>query len=140
MARRTALDPADCGFLMLASRIKVTTATTGTGALTLLATGVRDATNGDNLAPAENLTDLANRLVPYFITSAANWAEGYGTIATNGLTLTRDVNERNWNGTTYASGLLSLTGTSTVFITPRPADITGGIGPTIAARMGAYYG
>lgn len=124
---------------MLADRIKVTTATTGTGALTLSATGVRDATNGDCLAPAENLGDLAGRLIPYFITSGANWCEGNGKLSTDGLTLTRDLNERNWNGTTFAAGLLSLTGTSTVFISPRGADLTSAaIGSTIAVRMGAF--
>ena len=126
--------------MALADRIKVTTATTGTGALTLSATGVRDATNGDTLAPAENLTDLANRTVPYFITSGANWAEGYGLISTNGLTLTRDALERNWNGTILAAGLLSLTGTSTVFISPSSIDINAAsIGMSTAVRMGAFY-
>lgn len=125
--------------MALADRIKVTTATTGTGALTLSATGVRDATNGDCLAPAENLTDLANRLVPYFITSGANFAEGWGLISTNGLTLTRDANEKRWNGTTFAAGLLSLTGTSTVFITPSAADLSAAsVGMSITSRMGAF--
>lgn len=125
--------------MALADRIKVTTATTGTGAVTLSSTGVRDATNGDCLAPAENLTDLAGRTVPYFITSAANWCEGNGLLSSDGLTLTRDVNERNWNGTTLAYGLLSLSGTSTVIITPRAVDlVTSSMGSTLAARMGAF--
>ena len=110
--------------MALANRIKVTTATTGTGALTLSSTGVRDATNGDCLAPAEVGTELANRLVPYFITSGANFAYGTGLISTNGLTLTRDAFEMRWNGTTYSQALLSLTGTSTVIISPEAVDLS----------------
>jgi hypothetical protein len=110
--------------MALANRIRVTTATTGTGALTLSATGVRDATNGDYLAPAEVGTELANRLVPYFITSGANFAYGVGLISTNGLTLTRDPFEMRWNGTTYSQALLSLTGTSTVIISPEAVDLS----------------
>jgi hypothetical protein len=124
---------------VLADRIKVTTSTTGTGALTLSSTGVRDSTNGDCLAPAENLTSLANRLVSYVIISGANWAKGKGVLSSDGLTLTRDANEKNWNGSAYAAGLLSLSGTSTVFIDALCDDLSASsIGQTIAARMGAY--
>jgi hypothetical protein len=124
---------------VLADRIKTTTATTGTGALTLSDTGVRDSTNGDCLAPAENLNALAGRLVSYVITSGANWARGKGVLSSDGLTLTRDANEKSWNGSTYAAGLLSLSGTSTVFIDALCDDLSASsIGQTIAARMGAY--
>lgn len=125
---------------MLASRIKVTTATTGTGALTLSGTGVRDATNGDCLAPAERLDLLAHRLVTYFITSGGNYAKGKGTLSADGLTLTRDVHEENWNGSVYAAGLLSLTGTSTVFLSPDAFDLeSGSLGATQAAVFGATF-
>ena len=118
----------------------MTTVTTGTGAITLSATGVRDATNGDALAPAEVLTELGGRFVPYFITSGANFAFGQGSLSANGLTLTRDVAETRWNGTTYSRAVLSLTGTSTVLITPRADDIQAGtIGISTAVRMGAFY-
>jgi hypothetical protein len=124
---------------MLADRIKVTTATTGTGALTLSATGVRDSTNGDCLAPAENLNIIANRLVSYVITSGGNWARGRGIISSDGLTLTRANNEKSWNGTTYAYGALSLTGTSTVFIDALCEDVIAGTwGANIAANYGAF--
>ena len=108
--------------MALFQRIKVTTATTGTGALTLGATGVRDATNGDNLAPAEILSLIAGQTVSYWITSGNNFAQGTGVVSANGLTLTRDPNENRWNGTTYAAGLLTLAGTSTVFIAPNVGD------------------
>ena len=126
--------------MALFPRIKVTTATTGTGALTLGATGVRDATNGDALAPAEILSLIASQSVTYWITSGNNWATGEGVISSNGLTLTRDPFETRWNGTTYAAGLLSLTGTSTVFIAPNAADIGAGRrGRTIALAAGAVF-
>lgn len=121
-----------------ADRIKVTTATTGTGALTLSATGVRDSTNGDCLAPAEVGTELANRIVGYFIISGASFAEGSGHISSNGLTLTRDPREMRWNGTTRSEALLSLTGTSTVLITPRTPDLgASSRGRSIALARGA---
>ena len=126
--------------MALASRIKVTTATVGTGDIVLGATGVRDATNGDSLAPAEVLVSLASRLVPYTITSGANFAYGEGLISANGLLLTRDAQEYRWNGTTFAEGLLTLAGTSTVFISPRGEDMgAGSIGASLAVRMGAFY-
>src|SRR4051812_21953118 len=104
--------------------IKVTTATTGTGNLTLSATGVRDATYGGCIAPAEFLRvgGVANRFASYFITSGNNFAFGTGLISTDGLTLTRDAFEKNWNGSAIAAGKLSLTGTSTVFLSARPSD------------------
>lgn len=123
---------------MLADRIKVTTATTGTGALTLGSTGVRDSTNGDCLAPAE-VTAICGQIVSYFITSGANWASGCGSLSSDGLTLTRDTNEMSWNGTTYAQSTLSLTGTSTVFFSPRAADLgTAGIGPDLMISLGQF--
>jgi hypothetical protein len=125
---------------VLASRIKVTTATTGTGALTLSATGVRDSTNGDCLAPAESLAMLANRIITYYVTSGANWAVGKGALSSDGLTLTRDPNECRWNGTTFAAGLLSLTGTSTVFISPDASDLSAASnGATRAMAYGAAF-
>lgn len=124
--------------MAFAERIKVTTATTGMGALTLASTGVRDSTNGDCLAPAESLSELANRVTTYFITSGGNFAYGQGLISSNGLTLSRDPNEQSWNGTTYATALLSLTGTSTVFVSPEAVDLSAGsAGLTIAIARGA---
>lgn len=126
---------------MLADRIKVTTATTGTGALTLSATGVRDSTNGDCLAPAEVLSKLANRRVPYEIMSGSNFAGGMGALSSDGLTLTRDTYERSWNGTTWGIALLSLAGTSTVIISPHANDLSAAsVGKSLALRAGAIVG
>ena len=125
--------------MTLAARIKCTTTTTGTGTLTLPSTGVRSSTDGDCLAPAERLSVLANAIVSYFIVSGNNFAFGYGTISSNGLSLTRDAAEKSWNGTTFANTPLSLTGTSTVMITPRGEDLkAGSIGVSLAIRMGAF--
>lgn len=125
---------------MLADRIKCTTSTTGTGALTLSSTGVRDSTNGDCLAPAERLDVLAGRRVSYEIVSGNNFAAGCGQLSSNGLTLTRDANERSWNGSTHSVALLSLSGTSTVFVTPHAAEVnlmnTGKA--LLAARFGVW--
>lgn len=123
---------------MLADRIKCTTATTGTGALTLGSTGVRDSTNGDCLAPAE-VAAICGQLVSYFITSGANWASGSGSLSSDGLTLTRDASEMSWNGTTYAQATLSLTGTSTMFLSPRAADLgTAAIGQALLISTGQF--
>ena len=123
--------------MAFAERIKVTTSTTGTGALTLGSTGVRDSTNGDCLAPAES-GELANRIVTYFVTSGGNFAYGQGLISSNGLTLTRDARETSWNGTTYGQATLSLTGTSTVFLAPEASDFgASSTGLTLAHARGA---
>lgn len=123
--------------MALSNRIRCTTATTGTGALTLSATGVRDATNGDFLAPAEVGSELANDQVPYFLINGSRFASGMGSISADGLTLTRDPFEQSWNGTTYQTALLSLTGTTTVLITPRAEDLkASSIGVALALRSG----
>ena len=125
--------------MAFSDRIKVNTATTGTGPLTLSATGVRDSANGDALAPAESLTEVGGRRVPYFITSGNNWASGNGLLSDDGLTLTRSTNETSWNGTVVAVALLNLTGTSTVFISPRAKDLGAApIGATLCMSAGLY--
>jgi len=125
--------------MAFANRVKVTTSTTGTGNLTLSATGVRDSTNGDFLAPAEVLSEIGARLVPYVITSGANFAYGDGYLSADGLTLTRDASEMRWNGSAYAQSALSLTGTSTVLITALANDLTAsGAGVSMALATRAF--
>lgn len=124
--------------MAFAERIRCTTATTGTGNLTLSSTGVRDATYGDCLAPAEVLGELGGRTVTYFLTSGNNFAYGQGCISTDGLTLTRDPRETSWNGTTYSQALLSLTGTSTVMVSPEASDLSASsIGIALPIARGA---
>ena len=112
--------------MAFADRVRCTTTTTGTGALTLASTGVRDSTFGDCFAPAEVLSELGNRIVSYHLQSGPSFAFGKGLISANGLTLTRDPFERSWNGTTYSVALLSVTGTTTVTITLDATDISAG--------------
>lgn len=127
--------------MALFNRVKVTTTTTGTTDLTLSATGVRDSTNGDYLAPAEQLGNngTGNRLVTYWIVNGASWARGRGVASSDGLTLARDAYEQSWNGTTLSSNTkLSLTGTSTVFLSPRAADLgAASRGRSLALARGA---
>lgn len=126
--------------MALFHRIKVTTATTGTGSLTLSATGVRDSTNGDCLAPAEQASSMGNRIVSYWITSGGNFAFGNGLVSTDGLTLTRDVYEKSWNGTTFTTTPLNLTGTSTVSVAARAADMGAGRrGRSLAIARGVFF-
>lgn len=123
---------------MLADRIKVATSTTGTGALTLSATGVRDATNGDCLAPAE-VTAICGQTVSYFIQNGANFASGSGSLSSDGLTLTRDPLEMRWNGAAYTQALLTLVGSSVVGISPRAVDLgAAAIGQTLMIATGQF--
>lgn len=125
--------------MALASRIKVTTVTAGTGTLTLSATGVRDAVNGDCMAPAERLSRIGHKMLSYYITSGAKFAFGMGELSADGLTLVRDNDEKSWDGTTFATTKLNLAGTSTVLIAGRGEDYNASnVGKTIAARIGAY--
>lgn len=129
--------------MAFSDRVRCTTATTGTGDLTLSTSGVRDAINGDCLAPAETIDgprSLANRLVTYFITCGNTWARGRGTISGNGLTLTRDPLEWSWSGADFTQGKLVLTGTSTVTINVDADDLSAGsIGISIALSRGIAF-
>lgn len=91
------------------NRVKFATATTGTSDI---AVGARAQ---GYLTPA--LAGVGNGdVVPYFIEDGDNFAHGVGTYSTTGPTLARDTNEVSFNGTTYAAGKLSLSGTAFVFI------------------------
>ena len=118
--------------MAFSNRIQVQTSTTGTGTLTLNSTGVRNATNGDCVAPAEDGT-LGSRFVSYFITNGNNFAYGKGQLDSTSIYLTRDANEYSWNGSAFSVALLNLSGTSTILITPRALDLgAGSRGRTIA--------
>lgn len=97
--------------MKLFNRVKFATSTTGTSNL---AVGARKT---GFLTPA--LAGIANNdKVPYFIEDGDNFAHGLGTYSTTGPTLTRDSSEMSFNGTTYAAGKLSLSGSAAVFIAP----------------------
>jgi len=105
----------------LYNRVKVATATTGTGTITLGA-GVRSSTLGDFLSFAEAGVPDAT-VVPYFIQDGANFAYGQGTYTASGTTLSRDASEVRWNGSALSTAALSLSGVAVVFIGARAADL-----------------
>jgi len=94
----------------IADRVQETTATTGTGAVTLAGavSGYRTFANGFGGSPL---------VVNYLLVSGANWEVGKGTF--NGTTgLTRDTVRSSSN----SNALITLSGTSNVFCTA-PAEL-----------------
>jgi hypothetical protein len=91
--------------LALYDRVQETTATTGTGTITLAG-----AVSG-----YQSFAVVGNGNTTYYcITSGAAWEVGIGTYSTTGPTLARTTVLSNSAGNTSP---ISLTGTSTVFIT-----------------------
>lgn len=104
----------------LLNRVRFSTATTGTGSITP-GSGLRSAADGDCLTPAE--AGVSNgQVLPYFIIDGNSFAYGAAAYSTSGPVLARDAAEMNWNGTTLASGKLSLSGNAIVMVSPRAAD------------------
>ena len=108
--------------LVVKDRVKETTATTGTGTITLAgaATGFQSfSVIGDN-----NTTY-------YAIESGSDWEVGIGTYTASGTTLSRDTILESSN----AGSAISLSGTSTVFCTyPAERSVnTADIGSTVQA-------
>jgi hypothetical protein len=91
--------------LVVYDRVQETTATTGTGTITLAG-----AVSG-----FQSFAVVGNGNTTYYtITSGTAWEVGIGTYTTVGTTLARTTILSNSLGTTVA---ISLTGTSTVFVT-----------------------
>jgi len=96
---------------VLKDRVRMTTATTGTGAVTLGA-AVANAAKGYYRTFAA--AGVANGdTVPYLIEDGANWETGIGTYATSGTVLTRTTVINNSAGTTSP---ISLSGSAEVAI------------------------
>jgi hypothetical protein len=91
----------------LADRVQETTATTGTGVVTLA--GAVSGYQSFALGFAGDLPCV----IGYLIVSGANWEVGKGTIDAGGTTLTRD----NVRSSSNSNALITLTGTSNVFCT-----------------------
>ena len=95
----------------LANRVKVETATTGTGTITL----------GSAIAGYQTFADAGisnGSTVVYTIEDGTDWEIGTGTYTSGTNTLTRSVTESS-----NSDNALSLTGNAKVFISPRAQDI-----------------
>ena len=98
----------------LVNRAKVSTATTGTGTITLGA-----AESGYQTFSAAGVVDAT--VVRYVIEDGADWEIGTGTYTSTGTTLTRTVTESS-----NAGSLLSLSGSAVVYVTATAEDFGGG--------------
>jgi hypothetical protein len=95
--------------LVFADRVQETTATTGTGTITL----------GGAVAGFQSFSVIGNGNTTYYtIVNGNNWEVGVGTYSSAGPTLARTTVLSSSSG-----GLITLSGTSTVFVTP-PAGRT----------------
>ena len=98
----------------IVNRAYMTTATTGTGTITL-----GSAVGSFRSFAASGVVD--GDVVRYVIEDGVNWEIGSGTYAASGTTLTRTVEDSSSGGTA-----ITLTGTAVVFVTAVAADLGGG--------------
>jgi hypothetical protein len=98
----------------IVNRAYMTTATTGTGTITL-----GSAVGSFRSFAASGVVD--GDVVRYVIEDGDNWEIGSGTYAASGTTLTRAVSESS-----NADAAINLSGTAVVFVTAVAADFGGG--------------
>ena len=103
---------------VLVNRAKMTTATTGTGTITL-----GSALDGFQTFTEAGVTN--GQTVQYCIEDAANFEIGTGVFTTSGTTLTRSVSESS-----NSDNAINLSGTAIVFITAVAADLTSNVAIT----------
>lgn len=95
----------------LVNRAKMSTATTGTGTITL-----GSAVSGFQSFAAAGVVDA--NVVRYTIEDGSNWEVGSGTYTSAGTTLSRTPSESS-----NAGSAINLSGTATVFVTAAAADL-----------------
>lgn len=103
---------------VLVNRAKMTTATTGTGTITL-----GSALDGFQTFTEAGVTN--GQTVQYCIEDAANFEIGTGVFTASGTTLTRSVSESS-----NSDNAINLSGTAIVFITAVAADLTSNVSIT----------
>lgn len=104
----------------LVNRARMTTATTGTGTITL-----GSASSGFQTFAAAGL--VTGDIVRYVIEDGTNWEIGTGTYTSAGTTLSRTLVASS------SGSLLSLSGTAEVFVTAAAEDISRTANNTLAA-------
>lgn len=105
----------------LVNRAKMSTATTGTGTITL-----GSAESGYQSFADAGVAD--GEAVRYVIEDGSNWEIGSGTYTASGTTLTRTVEESS-----NADAAISLSGTATVFVTAAAADVMNTTNPVVTS-------
>ena len=98
---------------VLVNRAKMTTATTGTGTITL---GSAEA--GYQTFADAGVSDGA--IVPYVIEDGNNWEIGTGTYTASGTTLSRTVSESS-----NSDAAINLSGSAVVYVSATQAEVTG---------------
>lgn len=103
------------------NRAKMTTATTGTGTITL-----GSAVSGFQSFADAGVSD--SEVVRYVIEDGANWEIGSGTYTASGTTLTRTVDESS-----NADSTINLSGSAIVFVTGAAEDVMNTTNPIVAS-------